>query len=61
MPVDTNAVATVPVDANAVVATNDVAALPPAEPVATADRQRRLLRNARSGGGFPGERSVSSA
>ena len=31
--VDANAATTLPVDANATVATNDVAALPPAEPV----------------------------
>jgi hypothetical protein len=50
--VDMNAATSVPVDANAMLATNDVAALPPAEPVA-AEPVAAPARERRSGGGFP--------
>jgi hypothetical protein len=50
--VDANASTTMPVDANAMVATNDVAALPPAEPVA-AEPAAAPAPERRSGGGFP--------
>ena len=50
--VDTNAATIVPVDANATVATNEVAALPPAEPVA-AEPVAAPAPERRSSSGFP--------
>ena len=50
--VDMNATTTLPVDENAMVAANDVAALPPAEPVA-AEPVATPAPERRSGGGFP--------
>jgi MYXO-CTERM domain-containing protein len=50
--VDATATTTLPVDENATVATNDVAALPPAEPVA-AEPVAAPAPAPRSSGGFP--------
>ncbi len=50
--VDANAATTLPVDENAMVATNDVAVLPPAEPVAT-EPVAAPTPAERSRGGFP--------
>ena len=50
--VDANAATTLPVDANATVATNDVAALPPAEPLAD-EPVAAPAPAPRSSGGFP--------